>query len=420
MSTDRSRPRLRLAFVLVRSSAVLPLTPGIIALLILYTVMRGHPWDHEWGWAIYQAGFVTVFLGPLCAGIGVWDGTQLAKSRPTIESSGRPGAARGATWAAIVGVVATTYLVLLAVLGVALVLGGILDRPTLVDLSPIPGVLALCGAWSAIGVAVGYRWPAPLLAPIATAGAFAATLMAYLAQPFLVQVGGATASILFLKPRPAVQLGQLTFFAAIAASALVGLRAQPGGREPLLRRMVHGIGPLVAVAATVVLVTLPGTEFLDQDRLLVCEGDRPTICVTPAYRDRIDWPRRYLAPPIESLDRMGIAAPTTFSQAIDRPAGQGSIPDELLRGHPPEAGPSGSTGPGGLAVLGAYLANSCDIFAQPELQAAYELADRWLASLTTPEVLDDPTAPAILRTADGDAKAGALQHAFATLAACSS
>ena len=63
--------------MLFRSSAVVLLAPGLAALLVLNTVVRGHPWDHEWGWAFYQAGFVTVFLGPLCAGIGTWDGANI-------------------------------------------------------------------------------------------------------------------------------------------------------------------------------------------------------------------------------------------------------------------------------------------------------------------------------------------------------
>lgn len=412
--------RLAVSSLHLRTTAALPLIPGIAALLVVNTVLRGHPWDHEWGWAIYQAGFVSVFLGPLCAGIGVWDGTQLARSHAVIDASGRPAAARTAAWLAITGIIAAIYLALLVVMGVMLKAGGILDGPGLIDLSPIPGVLALCGAWAALGVAVGYRWRTPLLAPVAAAAAFGLTLVLYLAQPFLIKVGGATSSTLFLEPRPAIQVGQLVLFGAITATALLGLPARAAVRPPQARRVAYAVAPAIAVGAIGYLVTVPGLEWRDRDRPLVCHGERPAICVASPYRDRADWPLPYLEPYVEALDDMGIEPPRTFTQAVDRPAGQGAIPDELLRGHPPAAGPYRSIGPGGAAVLGGYLGSSCDIFASPDLQAAYDLAERWLTSITTPDVLDDPTVAPVLRTGSHAARSAALQDAFTTLATCSS
>jgi hypothetical protein len=410
--------RLPVAALHLRSSAALLLAPAIATLIVVNTVLRGHPWDHEWGWAIYQAGFVSVFLGPLCAGIGAWDGAQLARARPTIEATGRPAAARTAAWAAIVTIVAAIYLALLAVLGAVLAARGILDGPGLVDLSPIPGVIALCGAWAAIGIAVGYRWRTALHAPILAAVAFVTTLVAYLTQPLLIKVGGATSSTLFLEPQRSIQVGQLLLYAAIAATALTGRAPRSSARPPRSRRLAHDLAALIAIGAVGFLVTVPDLELRARERPLVCQGTSPKICVASPYRDRIQWPRPYLQPYLDALEGIHIVPPATFSQALDRPAGEGSLPDELLRGHPAAAGPFQSVGPGGSAVLAAYLSDSCDLATNAKAQAAYDLADRWLASITAPGILDDPMVPAVLRHGDDAERAIALQHAFATLASC--
>ena len=247
---------------------------------------------------------------------------------------------------------------------------------------------------------------------------FGLTLALYQAQPFLIRVGGATASILFLEPRRSIQLSQLALFAAITTTAVVGLPTRRTTGEPRSRRVMRGVPPVATIVALGYLVTAQGVELVDRDRPLVCRGEKPEICVASPYRDRADRARAYLGPYLEALTDIGIEPPTTFSQSPTRSIGEGSVPDEMLMGHQPIRAEAGSMGPGGVAVLGAYLPDFCDIYAHSSVNAAYNTATLWLTSLTSPHVLEDPSTPAVLRSGDHAAKGAYLGSALATLRDC--
>ena len=245
-------------------------------------------------------------------------GVRVGRLRPELESSGQRWRPLGWGWLAIAIWTGGTYLAALAVLVTGLLIGGILDLPTVGDLSPVVVVVALCAAWTALGLAIGYRWSSPLVAPVVAVAAFAFTLLAHTTQPYLVKVGGATASLLFLRPRPFIQVAQLVFFGGIVISALRGVRTDV--RACASRPSVI-VGPVLAAAGFIVLTTVPGLEFLSRPQPMVCDGEEPEICVAQPYRDRISWPRPYLVPYLAALRDLDIGPPSRFTQSDRRAPG---------------------------------------------------------------------------------------------------
>lgn len=390
--------------------------PAMVALVVLHVGLRERPWTHEWFWAIYQLGFVTVFLGPLCAGLGAWEGMRLGQIRSLHEAAGERWRPLAVRWLAIVLWTGGAYALVLVVLVLGLLIGGILDLPSPGDLSPPVVVVALCAAWAALGLAAGYRWSIALVAPVVSVAAFAFTLVAYITQPHLVKVGGATASLLFLRPRPIIQGAQMVFFAGLVIAVLAGLRTDV--RAPV-RRPVVLVGPALAGAGLLVLVTVPGLEFSSRRVPMVCDGKVPQICVSRPYRDRIGWPRPYLEPYLEALSDLGIEPPRTFTQSDHRKLGEGSIPDELLRGHPAPTGPLQSLGPGGEALLGAWMPPFCDVWTSTEVAEAFDGTERWLRSVLSDRLeADDPTVPPVLLHGTRTERADWLRSQIAVLGTC--
>lgn len=401
----------------LRHSVALTAVPAMVALVVLHVALRERPWTHEWFWAIYQLGFVTVFLGPLCAGLGAWEGTRLGRIRSLPDSAGERWRPLAARWLAIVVWTGVTYLVSLAVVAAGLLVGGILDRPAPGDLSPPVVAVALCGAWAAIGLALGYRWSVTLIAPVVSVAAFGSTLVAYTTQPYLVKVGGATASLVFLQPRLLIQGAQLLFYAGIVAMSLAGLRTD--ARAAVGRRYVL-VGPVLAAAGLATLVLAPGLEFSDREVPLVCDAREPEVCVARPYRDRIGWPRPHLEPYLVALDDLGVEPPRTFTQSVRRDLGDGSIPDALLLGHPDPIGPFASLGPGGQAFLDAWMRPSCDLWSDPEVARAFDGVEQWLRSIVS-DPLDpsDPAVPTVLLRGSTQEQADWLRDQIAILSTCS-
>src|SRR5450432_2178551 len=74
--------------------------PVMLAVVIAHLALRSRAWTHEWMWAYYQFGFVTVLLGPLLAGVAAWEGWRLSSSADLLTPSLRPRRAATQAWAA--------------------------------------------------------------------------------------------------------------------------------------------------------------------------------------------------------------------------------------------------------------------------------------------------------------------------------
>jgi hypothetical protein len=389
--------------------------PAAVALLALHLALRGHAWSREWYWATYDLGFSTVYLGPLCAGLGTWQGAELSRARPMLDAAGARARPAASAWAALLAWIGGAYLVVAGAVLVALKVSGTLDLPTPSDLSPIVVALALLGAWSAVGLAVGLRTARPALAPAVAAAAFGLTLVAYLVAPLVVKVGGATSSLAFLRPRPAVSVAQCLLYLSVTLASLAG---RPGSvRSP---QALAGVVGLVGVAvAGSYLVLVPGLEFLDRHPAMTCTEAAPQVCVAAPYRDRVDRLGPYLTPYLRALREVGIDAPRRFTQSSWRRAGEGSVPDEVLRGHPPARGPMGSLGPGGAAVLDGLMAPDCDVTASRRRMVAFDALSAWLGSVEGgPIDPQDPMLPSAVRSPDPRVRSRWLRGAVADLRGC--
>ena len=72
--------------------------PVMLAVVATHLVLRDRTWTHEWLWAIYQLGFVTVLLGPLVSGVAAWEGWRLSSAADSVATSVRPRRCAALAW----------------------------------------------------------------------------------------------------------------------------------------------------------------------------------------------------------------------------------------------------------------------------------------------------------------------------------
>ncbi len=408
--TIRPDPIVRLG---LRTSIGRIAAPALLLVVAADVALRGHPWRWEWNWAIYQLGFVSVFLGPLAAGLGAWAGRDLARQAWLIDASRARRRALGLVWLALAGWAAATYVAAVLLLVSALSLTGTLDRPSWRTCTPVPVVIACLAAWAAVGVRLGFRWPQALTAPLTAVGAFGLTLLAYIATPKLVQVGGATADLIGLELRPSIQIGQLTWFGAVIGVALLGAGR---GRARVPAAAVVAWAALVGSAAF--LLADDGTPFRSVPVSVVCAGTRPQVCVARPYRRRLRHIEPALRPYLHELHAMGVRAPARFTQAPDPPAGVGRLGFDLVTGRRWPAGTLGTT-PAGAAVVSALIPPTCDVTSSPATLAASDRVEAWALTVAHPAL--DPAAwlaPDARPPLEPVARARWLGQAIAVLRRC--
>lgn len=193
---------------------------------------------------------------------------------------------------------------------------------------------------------------ARLAAPLVAVCAFAVVLVLYVVNYDLVRVGGATASLLGLAPRPELQMAQIAIYAGVASGALLlipRLRPLPAGDH--LDRL--GLACLaVSAGVALAVLALPGDDFRVRPEVEVCTGT-PAICLASGYRSQSDEIREALAPYLAAAARAGLPSPERFVQDFDEARRDlvGWIPPELARGH--DSTPY-------YTVLDAYAADACD------------------------------------------------------------
>lgn len=388
--------------------------PALLLVVAADVALRGHPWRWEWNWAIYQLGFVTVFLGPLAAGLGAWEGRDLARQAPLVDASGARRRVLGLAWCGLAGWAAAAYVAAVATLVAVLAVTGTLDAPGWRALTPVPGVVAVVGAWAAIGLRLGFRWPQALTAPLAAIGAFGLTLLAFVDAPKLVQVGGATADLIGLELRPSIQLGQLAWFAGITGVALLGAAPGRGARASLA--VVVAWAALVGSAAF--LLADDGTPFRSVPVAVACAGTRPQVCVARPYRRRLHHIEPALRPYLHELHALGMRAPARFTQAPDPPAGVGRLGFDLVAGRRWPAGTLGTT-PAGAAVVSALIPPTCDVTSSPATLAASDRVEAWALTVAHPALDPDAWLAADARPPrDPAARARWLRQAIAVLHRC--
>ncbi len=369
------------------------------AILAAHVLLRPTWWRYEWFWAWYQYQFSTILVGPVVAGIAsVW-GASWSKARGSIEPSGRVGPTLVAALVALAVPITLVYLLGLA--GVSVVVarttGSAPDAATLGTVFP---ALALLLACAAVGLGAGYRSGVRSLAPVWTLGVFALLMATYTAFPDRFgKVGGATASLVGLRTRPVVELGQVFEFTGIAivAIALAGLgRRSRGGLAGL------AAGVVVAGLGIAVLVPAGSNEFEARPVHLACRGSGPTICLADGWTAAEPELRAILGRYDRALVAAGLPRFRTYTQAYPAPRGQVPFDPVFVLRYGPE-------GPADGLVINQWLPDDClrwtDVMsASVETLEGY-LQRAWAADgrLAVPEAEQARLAAAldVVRTCDG-------------------
>ena len=260
--------------------------PAVVAFFVslvvctLHVVLRETWWRYEWHWAWYQFHFGTILLGPVVAGIAYDWGAVLHRSRPVLEAAGRVWAALTAAGAALVLAVLAAYLLVLG--GVSVVVGRTTglgpDAETFATLAPPVALLIGC---TAFGLAIGFRVGSRGLAPVWAIVTFAFLMAGYTVFPArFTKVGGATASLIGIRTRPEVQVGQVALFLGTSA-LVVGLASLP--RRSNAARAMASVGLALGLGGFALLSSQPKNEFRPHGYALTCVGEEPTICLEPGW-----------------------------------------------------------------------------------------------------------------------------------------
>ena len=396
--------------VSVRRSVLLTALPAMLALVVAHVLGRDRTWTHEWVWAHYQYGFVTVLLGPLVAGLAAWDGLRLSRSRFLLGTGDRTLAALVVTWAGAAAWAIVAYLGGLALVVTMVKVAGTPGWPSTVAVRASVPAAGLLLAEAAAGVVTGWWLRHALAAPAAALGCFLTTLWMYQSGPGeLVVVGGATSSLVNLAPRLSMQVLQVLWYATAVVALLVAAARTAGwGRRPGSWQMPAAL--CLSVAALVPLLQHGEVYLVTTTDPQVCVGTHPTVCVAPGYAPEARATRQALLPYLAALRAIAAPVPDTFRQNVE-PGQQrvGPLQDRLILGDRHQAG---------FAVLAAYLSQKCPVDADAHLQAALTGLAWWLYATVDGERTPDPTVPAVLQGAPSAQQARWLTDAVRTLQGC--
>ncbi|MFG2228899.1 hypothetical protein ACGFNX_02595 [Streptomyces sp. NPDC048723] len=388
--------------------------PFLVLLVVLNTLLRPMAWRHEPMWAVYQYNFSVMLLGPILAGVAAWEGHRLSRARTFLSAHHRPLAVLSAAWAALLAWSSAAFL-----LGLSLVLGlvagagtpPVLGRPEL--LTPLPA-LALLGLACAVGLTAGWLGGdnGRLAAPLMAIAVFLTFLLLYAGDlSEFVMVGGATSSLVGLRPKAGTQTSQTVFY---AAATLLALLAGAWSAAPYRLRPGH----FLAATATAVLCALSAGHLASADPLYLearpgdvrCHGTSPEICLGRGYTSYEPRLRASLTPLVQAMAQLNLPAPATFRQDALRSTTKTG-----------ELSPDTVTGDRELLLdmfLGTYYGSDCAIEPGSALERAHVNARYWLAEAVGLPPYEDPVLDPRLTAGAAPERISVARAAFQRLAAC--
>ncbi|MFE2326633.1 hypothetical protein ACFXD5_22325 [Streptomyces sp. NPDC059385] len=398
----------------MRRSLGLTAFPFFLLLVVLNTLLRPMPWRHEPMWAVYQYNFTVMLLGPLLAGVAAWEGHRLSRADAFLSAHHRPLAMLAAAWAALLAWSSAAF-----VLGLALVLGLVTSAgtpPTLglpELLTPLPA-LTLLGLACAVGLTAGWLGGdgGKLAAPMTAIAVFLAFLLLYAGDlSEFVMVGGATSSLVGLRPKAGTQTSQVTFYVAATLLALLA-----GAWSAAL----HRLRPrhFLAAAATAVFCALSAGHLAAADPLYLearpgdvrCHGTQPQICLGRGYTSYEPHLRASLSPLVHAMERLSLPAPASFRQdALRSTTNTGQLSPDTVTGDPE------------LLLdmfLGTYYGSDCTIEPGSAMERNYVNARYWLAEAVDLPPYEDPALDPRLTTGTTPERLSVARAAFLGLAAC--
>jgi hypothetical protein len=394
----------------IRRSVGLVALPAMLTLVVANVLGRSRGWVHEWVWAHYQYGFVTVLLGPMVAGVAGWEGARLSRSRELIATTDRTLAAVTVAWLAVATWVLVSFAAGLGLVDVMVASAGTPGLPPAIAVASSVPAAALLLLEAAAGLTVGWWMRHLVAAPFVAVSTFLLTLWLYVSGPGeLVVVGGATSSLVNAAPRPAMIVWQSVWFGTATVAVLMCAAMLPGWRTGRRRWQLPAVVCLCALA--LVQLLRQGEVYLaETPQPQVCTGSHPTVCVAPGYTSRADDVRRVLLPYVSASRRLGIPVPDTFRQNGPRGQVTSGTFDISLLDAPGQNGPA--------TFLAAYLSKECPIDTTPALQEAYTGLAWWLAAVVHGERAPDDSVPAVVRGPPSAAQSAWLVTAARSLSTC--
>lgn len=345
---------------------------GVLTLVVcvLHVVLRSTWWRYEWTWAWYQFHFGTLLLGPVVSGIAYLAGASWHPARPLLATGSRFGAVASIVAAGIAAPVLVAYLLVLA--GVSAVVGattGIAPGSTTVaTLGPPLALLALCVA---LGVAVGFVLGRRTLAPLWAIGVFVLLMATYMVVPDkFAKVGGATASLLGLRPRPSIQLGQVL---ELAGLAVLVLALVAGPRRSSRVRVVAAGGALVALVGVGVLIRAPQNEFERVGFTVACRGSAPEICLAEGWQAADGELRALLGRYDRSLAAAGLPRVGPYTQQVPLPPGAVFLDPTFVLRYSPD-------GPSDGLIINELIPLECNDGWDGEVSDAVGAIERYLVA----------------------------------------
>ncbi len=304
----------------LRRSAALGtvLAVAVLGAAMLYAVANA--WTGRWGpLALWQREYMFV-LWPLALGAGAWQARRESRSKvgELFTTTPRPRWQRVTPTAAAMAIAgAVGYLGMYALGAVR-----VASTATYFPLGSIPviavGMLAMVVAvW--LGLAIGSFVPSAFTPPAVVVGGLIGMI------GLLSQGDGLSATGLLLSPvlfredefmtvASSVNLGQVVWFAALAASAFILFAAvRWGTRAAAALPAVAGVAVATAILPNdTAAITVPDRSA----QALVCTSDAPKICVTKVHASWLDDMRGPAREALTIMSKKLPNAPTAATESI--------------------------------------------------------------------------------------------------------
>jgi hypothetical protein len=399
--------------LVMRRSVGRPAVLAAAAVIVANVTLRTQGWVHEWYWAWFNYHFVMVFLGPLAAGLGAWEGARLARASDLLESSGTTPRALCAAGGAVFTWLLIPYLAGLGLISTMVKAAESPGGPGIIEISTLGPALALLAMWAVIGAAAGFRSGSPLAAPLAAIVSFALILAFYMIDYTLVRVGGATGSLLGLAPRPEIQLGQCALYltAAVGGVAWATQANRPVLRDP--SRLVTLASGTLAMVIGIALFSGGGPEFRQRSVSMRCSG-QPPICLARGYDRHPEKVRAAFVPLFAGLRDIDAPLPKKMRM--------GGVSEEDLVGVISEDLALGKNFDGEAAsnLISAYIRWSCKPYDNENRERAWSDLYAWFGSLdgSRPITPNDPFVSQVLKTGSKEDRAAYLRDAIDRLRRC--
>lgn len=381
--------------------------------LLAHVGLRPLQWRYEWLLSTWQYSFSVVMLGPLLSGFCAWAAASMAAARPAIEAAGRVPAvlvrvvAETSRWA--LAVFTAGYLLVMATTAMTSSPGALQVMDVIPIIAPLAGLVFFC----VLGAAVGWRAPHVATAPLLALAVFGVGVIIYGTRlSFLIDVGGASGSLVGLAANGQRIVLQVAFYALAGTAAVLSAPRDPfAGRR---RRRVQR----AAIGGTVLLLALgvlwdPPRLIADTTTEMACgQADpvAPLVCLGPGYADRVGALSAALAEPLAKAVTAGAALPDRFDQRPGIPGVAVVDPHMLSQGPdaPAQLVANALLGPGCAQVMTAQVINDFTGMAW------------WLATPEARPLISDPShLPAPLRGTEEEQLDWA-RTAVKNLASCSS